>query len=563
MTKNKINRIVISTALFIAFLFPAIYVRGQHNESVTVVSQYQPVVSDANKLLFTPSITDTSFDKLQTKYTIISRKARTGFTVEPIKAAKIGDATVPKLYRFLLKAGFGNYTTPYGEFYYNNKQSKSYSIGTHVKYLGSYGKLKGYGDPDFNNTVAEVYGRKFFSKHVLSGNIGYNRDVVHYYGFKPADYATPPSKNDIKQRFSLIKVDAHLNSLVNPDSLKLNHSVDISYYNLMDKYGTSENNIFVGGDVNKELRLIKITKSQVIGLGAKVDYYFNTDSSISHNCGLITLNPYLRTKFKAFTFNIGLDATFQLDTTTSFHFYPIADFQLNIVKDILIIYGGIKGGMKQNSFRSLTDENPFITGISPLKPTKTNIDIFAGIRSNISRELYAHAWASYAVMKDLPLFVVDTNKELGIDLGNKFTVIYDNANVFHIRGEIGWQKAEKIYLRVGGDFWNYDMKTEMKAWHKPYFDIFMNFRYNIASKFIITADLYAYSDRWAKRYTATTVAPEKMKAYLDGNIGIEYRYSKILSAFLNVNNIGSSRYQKWNNYPSYGINILGGVTYAF
>lgn len=549
----SINLFILSTAFMLPFSSFA------QKDTVRVFTPYQPLISDAFKININPVISDTATEKIKLNYTILNRKAETSFNVEPIKAVKIGDATVPKLYPFLIKAGFGNYTTPYGEFFYNSLQSKTYSFGAHIKHISSYGKLKNYGYPGFSNNQIELYGRKYFSKHVLSGNLGYDRNVVHYYGFKPDDFASLPSKNDIKQRFSLITATVHLNSLVNPDSLKLNHSIDLSYYNLMDKYGCNENNIFLGADVNKELRLIKITKSQVIGMGAKVDYYFNKDSLVNQNSGIISLLPYIRTKFKAFTFNIGMDATLETDTNTLFHIYPIADVQFNIVRDILILYGGVKGGMKSNSFRSLTDENPFMTGMAPMHPTNEKLAIFAGIRSNISKELSAHAWASYTFTHDLPLFVADTNNEFE----NKFTLIYDDANILQIRGEIGWQKAEKIYLRIGGDFWNYDMKNEMKAWQKPYFDFFVNFRYNIASKIILTADLYAYSDRWAKRYTSNTIAPIKLKAWVDGNIGIEYRYSKILGIFLKVNNIGSSRYQKWHNYPTYGINILGGLSYAF
>jgi len=533
--------------------------KAQHHDTVTVISSYQPVVSDANKILTNPAITDTFFERPQMQYSVLKRVARTSFSVEPIKAAKIGDATVPKLYRFLVKAGFGNYTTPYGELYFNNLQSRTYTVGAHIKHISSYGKLKNYGYPGYSDNLAEVYGNKYYSKHVLSGAIGYERDVVHYYGFKTAEFIALPSKDDIKQRFALVRAEAHLNSLVNPDSLKLNHQVDISYYNLSDKYGSSENNMLLGADVNKELNLFKITKSQVLGLNANVDYYFRKDSIMSHNTGLITLKPYLKTKFNAFTFNLGVDITAEADTVTSLHFYPIADVQFNIVKDVLILYGGIKGNMQANSLRSLTQENPFMTGMAPMQASNVKMDLFAGIRSNISRELSAHAYASYKVVHDMPFFVTDSNNAYG----NKFSLIYDNVNVFQMRGEISWQKAEKVYLRIGGDFWNYDMKSELKAWNKPYFDVFANFRYNIFSKIIITADLYAYSERWAKRYTSNTVAPLKLGAYVDGNIGIEYRYSRILGAFLNVNNIGSARYQKWQNYPSYGINVLGGVSYSF
>ena len=164
------------------------YSQAQHNEKIDVVATYRPVVSDAFKININPVIIDTGHKKMQVEYTILDPKANTVFHPEPITPVRIGNMTVPKLYRFLIKAGWGNYTTPYGEFYYNTLQSKTYNFGVHLKHISSYGKLKHYAYPGFSVNQYEVYGRKMFSKHVLSGNIGYDRHVIHYYGFKPDDY---------------------------------------------------------------------------------------------------------------------------------------------------------------------------------------------------------------------------------------------------------------------------------------------------------------------------------------------------------------------------------------
>ena len=47
------------------------------------------------------------------------------------------------------------------------------------------------------------------------------------------------------------------------------------------------------------------------------------------------------------------------------------------------------------------------------------------------------------------------------------------------------------------------------------------------------------------------------------NLGIEYRVTKIFSAFVNLNNFGTTQYYNWYNYPSQRFNLLAGLTYAF
>jgi hypothetical protein len=49
----------------------------------------------------------------------------------------------------------------------------------------------------------------------------------------------------------------------------------------------------------------------------------------------------------------------------------------------------------------------------------------------------------------------------------------------------------------------------------------------------------------------------------DLGFGLEYAFSKKISAWLDLNNLLNSRYARWNNYPVYGLNVLGGLRLRF
>ncbi|WP_341843524.1 hypothetical protein [Chitinophaga caseinilytica] len=49
----------------------------------------------------------------------------------------------------------------------------------------------------------------------------------------------------------------------------------------------------------------------------------------------------------------------------------------------------------------------------------------------------------------------------------------------------------------------------------------------------------------------------------DLNAGAEYNVTKNFNLWFNVNNMFSSKYERWHGYPSYGLNVLGGVTVKF
>lgn len=534
-----------------------------YDEKVTVIAPYQPTISDANKLNSQPVYTDTTFSIPQLNYQMLTRKYKTQFTAEPIKPARVGDPTLSKLYKFLIKAGFGTSLMPYGEFFVNNTYSRSYAVGGHLKHLSAFGKIKEYAYPGNSENVADFYGKKFFKKNEIGGGIGYKRNAYHYYGFKPGDFPdsipVPTDKDLYKQSFNLINADLYFKSIHHPDSLKLNYTVDMKYYYLNDYYKTSENAFDLTGDINKDLHLFKITSSQIIGMNAQIKYCFDQDSVKPYNAGIISLKPYIKTTFKGFNFSLGVDFSVAADSNAKMYFYPIADVQFNIVKNILIVFAGIKGNLEQNTFYSFTNENPYINSQVPLSYTSRAIDIFGGIKSNISKTLNFSAAVSYSRIKNLPLYVTDTT----LTLRNKFNIIYDNANLLNVKGELAFQKDEKFKLLVGGNFYNYKMDNELKAWHKPIFDAYIDFWYNIKNKFIITAGITGRSNIYAKAYEGTNVVKKNIDGYADASLGFEYRYSKILSAFININNLTSIRYYRWYNYPSYGFNLMAGVTYAF
>jgi len=112
----------------------------------------------------------------------------TTFKVEPIKPAKLVDEKISKLYRSLIKIGFGTLTTPYGEIWYNNLRSKSLLFGAHFNHFSSVGQIKGYGNSSFSDNDLDVYAGKYLKNMSVTGGLGYSRNVVHYYGFKPADF---------------------------------------------------------------------------------------------------------------------------------------------------------------------------------------------------------------------------------------------------------------------------------------------------------------------------------------------------------------------------------------
>lgn len=525
---------------------------------VDVVKEFKPSIANAVKINDNPVINDTTRKIVSLNYSIQSKKINTSFDIEPIRPARMVGEPLAKLYSALLKAGFGNYTTPYGEFFYNNLRSKDHSYGVHLKHLSSAATLKDHGFAGYSDNEANLYGKKFLNKQTLSGDLDYSRNVVHQYGYDAAVFS--PKRDSTRQRFSFINPKTQLISYYT-DSSRVNHNIKLGYYNFNDINKAGENNFI--GDASFRTYLVS---GELLTVKAIADHYNNSAPTYTVSNTIVKLNPTISSEGTRWKASLGLSAVGDFGTGNTFHFYPNIDFNYHVINNILIPYAGISGERNKNSFRSLAVANPFIVSDPLLKNSDNKYNAWAGVRGTLDAATSFNLKGTYARINNMPFFVNTTG-----GLKNKFDVIYDDISLLNVHGEIVYQKNEKLRLLAKGDYYDYTMKNEMAAWYKPKMEFTLSGNYNIKDKIIAKADIFVLGKQYAKVFTevadsAATVfvaGKKELKGITDINIGIEYRYTKKLSAFVNFNNILVFRYYRWNNYPAQRFNFLAGFSYIF
>jgi hypothetical protein len=536
-----------------------------YNEEITVVAPYEPVIPDAFKINQSPKTGDSDFQIPRLNYSIQPRPFDIKLNMDPISPAKMVSEPLTKLYRNYLRVGMGTYMTPYAEFFANTMRSKDHAFGVHIKHLSSSGKLDDYANSNSSTNEAEFSGKKITADHTLSGNVFYQRYVVHHYGFKPADFDTAPGKKDLRQRFAIAGAQAQYSSNYLRND-KLNHNLQLSYYHLADLFEAKEDNVKLNVDLNKEFELFDVTDKQQVGLTTDINYYKQRDSLNSIGSAIIGLKPFISTNFNEYSFYAGFNIQVAADTITKMHIYPLAEVKLRIIPNALEAYIGISGNMNRNNYRDLSGENPFIASNLNLKYSYEKFKFYGGINSNIGRNLDFSASVSTSDWENLPFFVNDTTSPLE----NKFAVIYDDGTTLRLAADASYRTTDKIKLTVHGAYQSFNVDNEIEAWHKPKFNFGFTGRYNIQEKIIVTGDVSWNGKSYAReliplaeRIKKQPFKAKELKAYADLSLGLEYRYTKLLSAFLNFNNIGNVRYFHWNNYPSQRFNFMGGITFAF
>jgi hypothetical protein len=557
-------------------LVQALPLSAQLKDSVgtfTVIGtgNFLTTIMESNKISDNPEIKDSTQKIPVGPYSIDSKRINTPFAVDPIVPAQISGEPLTKLYNGLVKIGIGNYATPYGEVWYNSLRSKEIAYGIRLKHLSSSPKyknyentgifskpsFKNYGYAGYSNNEVSLYGKKFLKEHTLSGNFDYARDVFHYYGYDAS--MNMLEKDQTVQRFNLFAASAELKSHY-AKAERFNHDIRLAYYNLADLYKSSENNIRADGFVQTAI------SGEVLKVNALVDYYnYKTQSDTADNT-IIALNPNFIATGEKYRASLGVTAAIDVQSTSKFYFYPNVELSYNIFEDIIIPYAGVTGGLRKNSFKSITDENPFVKSELITKNTNTRYEFFGGLKGTLSSKIAYTTRVSYANVNNLQLYVNDFSDLLG----NKFDLVYDDADVLNVRGEVSYQSREKLRFNLRGDYYNYKMKNELRAWFKPQVEITLSANYNLKDKIVVRADMFYTDSQFAKLIeedpaglAADKAVAKELKGVFDANLGLEYRYTKKLGFFLDLNNIASQGYNRWYKYPTQRFGFMAGLSYSF
>lgn len=536
------------------------------NEEVTVIGAFEPTIPDADKMSLDPPDSETDVKLPEMTYSNQPSPMMVTLKPESISSVRLIGEPLKKLYNNYVKAGFGTYTTPFLDLYTSSLRSKEYALGLHIKHLSSSGKIEDY--PNANNSLnlIDVYGQKFLDQHTLSANLGFCRNVVHHYGFLTSEFNETSfpneyfySNDDLKQRFARVYGSVGIKSNYSEKD-KINHFADLKFKSISDLFNTRETSILLSGGADKQFEILDFTDHQQLGMTADLSFTGYKDSTLSQKSTLITLKPFISTSFNEYTFKAGLNINFKLDTVSKAYLFPFAEGQLRIIDDALIVHAGFTGDLSRQSFDELSDVNPFVQSVLPLEYTREKFTFYAGVRARAGSNIDLSATVRSSFVENAAFFVNDYRQVPY----NRFTLVHDDGKVIKGRVEAEYHTAEHIMLKAFLGFESWSLDTLIKADHTPVLTFGIDAMYQIQNKIVVRANVAARSKQYARvPGDSGEVTFNNIKGFADLSLGIEYRYTKVLSGFINFNNITNTRYFLFNNYPSYRFNLMGGVAYSF
>jgi hypothetical protein len=143
-------------------------------------------------------------------------------------------------------------------------------------------------------------------------------------------------------------------------------------------------------------------------------------------------------------------------------------------------------------------------------------------------------------------------------------------NIAMVEGSMSYQLSNKIKIDGIARFNSYNVFTNSYAWNLPQLEFVLRGSYNLYDKFLFNLDVNMEHGRKALVYAPGAGITEENQQFIqdlgfiiDANVGVEYRYNKRISAFVQLNNFASQQYMRWYNAPVQQFQALGGVTFRF
>lgn len=562
---------VVRTFICLSALFGSTCALAQGDSlemDLTIVGDLDLFLRDAKKLQTSPELKESLVELPSISYTLIPNKQQVEIVTKPIKPAKVTvEPPISKLYKGYVRGGFGVYRTPLLDLYYMDDRSRDGSWGAQFHHLSSAGgtALEDTIPDGFSNNSASIWGRKYLKKHSIEGALDYDRDVVNYFGFDPQIYWDTPVDN-LEQIFSNVQGNLALKSYYR-DSSKFNYAGEVSFRNFKDAREGVENN------VNFDFNGRKYKDTELYSLDVGINYNnfqylrLSDGDELNQDNVIIRIQPLASTRAKNFLVKFGMSLIVDTQSDRPIHVYPIAEAAYSLLDDLFIPYVGVRGNLEQNTYRSITLNNPFVLTDVELQNTNQKYQLYGGIRGTLSSSTSFNVSTSYTKNEDFLYFVNDS----AFSSGNKFFALYDDLSVFQLHGEVSVNTQDNFRFQLSGDYNLYETGFEAYAWYQPTTRFTLTSSYNLQDKLIVSMDLFSEGKRKAKSLVQVREGTLEndgsytvdLKAYLDANLGVEYRYTKRLSAFVQLNNFLAARYQRLNQYNIQRFNAMMGATYSF
>jgi len=520
-------------------------------DPIKVVRSYEAVLADALKLSPVPQLPTVQSERRELIYTGINRMAPTAVELAPLSPLRAMSEPPAEIGAGYVRLGGGNYNTPLADLRYTSKRDPNFEYGVNARHFSSSGKLNvdtaRFDHAALSDNSVGVHGKRYLQKVYLHSAFQYDRQVRHFYGLqRPVEIP----RDSIRQLFNRFGGNLGIKSHV-VEADQVDYAANFSFYSLNDRVGQRENNLRLDGNL-----LIRNNENRLTFDFALDHTAFEKVNGQSTARTLVYFQPRFNLQKSKLAINAGLNLAMEASGGISqFRIYPHVDATYLINDVYAIAYAGITGNTERVSYDDLVRVNPFI-GINPdIRNLNNRLQIYGGLKGSLDELTSYNLMLGYQRLEQALFYLNDTS-----DFSRLLPVYDSAANVFNMRLALERKFSDKYTMHFRFDWRNYGLSNLAAPFMQPTLAMHLGGTYNLQSKLRLRSEAVVFN---GVSYLDEAGIQQSLNGVFDLNLGASYTYNKHFDFFLNFNNVTSARYFRWYSYPTYGFNVLGGLTLRF
>lgn len=512
---------------------------------IEVTSSFKPSLKPVSKIDFFASAApaDTALPVLN--YNIPPQNLFFSFQPSLTKPLSLQqDSVLPLGAKNQLKIGFGNFSTPYISGAITLGDAKSGLFNIYGDYISSKGKLEFQNYYELNLKSLASF---FTAGHEIYGGLGFYQHQYFDYG-REINIFYPFTKDQLRKKYRDFSIMAGVRN-TEPNDLGIYYNPSVSFHSFTREDMINENTFEFDAPAYKSL---SEHFRAGVAISGSLNNYQIKNSSVQFSNRLFQISPEISYTNTGFSIKGGVIPSWYND---EFLLLPNVYAELKVPNGAFGLIGGWMGRYIKNNVRTLSEKNPFIKDPTTFDYTK-EVSYFGGIKAELGTHLSVNGRVSFINYRNAPLFMDDIANKKG------FVVAMESRlNNFQIHGDINFVKEDKISLTAGLDINNYTgLIDHQQPWGLYPIEIKSSLRWHIITPVVLKANLFSFTggkalDRVGNQFSRN--------GGTDLSIGSELIINKKFSAWLDFNNILNQKYERWNNYPVYGFQIMGGLIIHF
>jgi hypothetical protein len=513
---------------------------------IKVVEGFRPTIPDAIRLNENAAFTDTIKKDRTQKFEVVDVNLKSDYKTKPLVVAQVKDDKIFELYGTKFGVGFGIPFTTKASILHNSQRSRNLTYGVIANHFANKYHLA----KNSKNRL-HLYGKKIRPYYIFLVNLDYERKTALYHD----DRMDLSEDKFFRNRFSYTKL---LFSAISKETSEEKIKHHITFF-------ASDLNEFSENQIHLSSKLSKTINGMPYSLEITFDNYLrynNSDSKVENtDLKILAVSPNVSFNRFGVDFDIGFDS--DLADDLSLGFFPSLKATKELVKNILLVYGGLNYDKQIHTLKSLSDENSYIHSfgmnqtmvqdsvfLQDLEITDVQ-ELYFGMRNVLAKGHVFEGVVAYGLVTNFAHFVRVNSQSY-----KRFSVVYFDENVKQLHTNINYSRQINniVGLDANADYFSWDVDV----YNRPAITANLNAPINLRDKIKINPSISYIGKRSVMDDNVSEIP-----AQIHANLAFYYVYSKQLSAYFQLNNLTNSKGDLWFGYREVGFNALFGASFSF